>query len=243
MTTTKLHYETHLAEHYQWMLGDTSDESYFIKVFLESSQVFPKQNSVAIDLGAGTGLQSFVFAKMGFHVIAIDFCQSLLDELDRLKNNLPIITICDDITNIGNLVNKKVDLIACCGDTLTHLNDIKSIQLFIENIASLLNKEGQLYFSFRDYTIELVEHQRFIPVKFASNKLLTCCLEYFDNYVNVTDIIHYKKDDKWILKTSSYKKVRISALDVVYFLEKSGLKLVNMTRHKGMVHLIATLND
>ncbi|MCK6618860.1 MAG: hypothetical protein L6Q51_14580, partial [Cyclobacteriaceae bacterium] len=68
-------------------------------------------------------------------------------------------------------------------------------------------------------------------------------LEYSNDYVSVTDLIHYKTDDTWYLKTSTYKKVRISAVDVVYFIEKSGLKLVNMTKRKGMFHLIAKLID
>ncbi|GAB4475628.1 MAG: class I SAM-dependent methyltransferase [Thermoflexibacter sp.] len=241
MIETKKHYDSHLAEHYQWMLGDTSNESSFIKNLLESNEVFPKQNSVAIDLGAGTGLQSFVLAKMGYQVIAIDFCQYLLDEINHTKNNLSITTICDDITNFRNHINQKVDLIVCCGDTLTHLKDRQTIQLLIENISTSLHNNGYAYLSFRDYSIELTENQRFIPVKYESSKLLTCFLEYLDDYVRVTDLIHYKTDNIWNLKTSSYKKVRISTVDVVYFLEKNGLKLVNMTKNKGMVHLIAKL--
>lgn len=243
MTETKEHYDLHLAEHYNWMLGNTSDESNFIKNLLEGNKVFPKQNSVAIDLGAGTGLQSFVLAKMGYQVIAIDFCQYLLGEINHTKNDLPIATICDDITNFGNHINQKVDLIVCCGDTLTHLQDKQTIQLLIENISSSLHSNGYAYLSFRDYSIELLENQRFIPVKYDTDKLLTCFLEYSNDYVSVTDLIHYKADDIWNLKTSSYKKVRISAVDVVYFLEKNGLKLVNMTKNKGMVHLIAKLNN
>lgn len=243
MTETKKHYDLHLAEHYNWMLGNTSDESNFIKNLLESNEVFPKQNSMAIDLGAGTGLQSFVLAKMGYQVLAIDFCQYLLDEINQTNNNLPITTICDDITNFGNHIHQKVDLIVCCGDTLTHLKDRQTIQLLIENISSSLKSDGYAYLSFRDYSVELSGNQRFIPVKYDANKLLTCFLEYSDDYVSVTDLIHYKADDIWNLKTSSYKKVRISAVDVVHFLEKNGLKLVNMTKNKGMVHLIAKLNN
>jgi SAM-dependent methyltransferase len=243
MSETKKHYDLHLAEHYQWMLGDTSDESSFIKNLLESNEVFPKRNSLAIDLGAGTGLQSFVLAKMGYQVIAIDFCQYLLDEINQTKNDLTISTICDDIINFRNQIHQKVDLIVCCGDTLTHLPDRQAIQSLIQNSASSLKNGGHLYLSFRDYSIELIENQRFIPVKYESDKLLTCFLEYSNDYVNVTDLIHYKVNNIWNLKISSYKKVRISAIDVVYFIEKSGLKSVNMTKNKGMAHLIAKLCD
>lgn len=243
MSETKKHYDSHLAEHYQWMLGDTSDESSFIKNLLESNEVFPPKNGVAIDLGAGTGLQSFVLAKMGYQVIAIDFCQYLLDEINQTKSDLAISTICDDIINFRNHIHQKVDLIICCGDTLTHLPDRQAIHSLIQNSVSSLKNCGYLYLSFRDYSIELLENQRFIPVKYESDKLLTCFLEYSNDYVSVTDLIHYKTDDIWNLKTSTYKKVRISAVDIVYFIEKSGLKLVNMSKRKGMVHLIAKLCD
>ncbi|MFQ3577351.1 MAG: class I SAM-dependent methyltransferase [Cytophagales bacterium] len=239
MTTTKEHYDNHLAEHYVWMLGDTSNEQDFIRKLLSDHQISASENSYAIDLGAGSGLHSVAIAQMGFHVTSIDFCKTLLDEIDKRKDNLNIKTVCDDISNFKKYVRQPADLIVCGGDTLTHLPDINSVRNLIEECAFSLKENGYIYFSFRDYTNELTGIQRFIPVKSSSNKILTCFLEFSAEKVNVTDIVHYYENNKWKLLASSYVKIRISSTDVVYLLEKAGMKLLHVSKSKGMIHLIA----
>jgi 2-polyprenyl-3-methyl-5-hydroxy-6-metoxy-1,4-benzoquinol methylase len=118
--TAKDHYSNHLAHFYSWMIGDfdkaqAAQQEYFI-----ANNIVPGTNKVAIDLGAGHGLQSISLAKQGFKVIAVDFNRQLLDELADRKNDLPITPVLNDITEFIISSDEAAALIVCMGDTLTH---------------------------------------------------------------------------------------------------------------------------
>jgi len=53
---------------------------------------------------------------------------------------------------------------------------------------------------------ELINTQRFIPVKSDDNKILNCILEYDNDKVKVTDLLHEKTPKGWKQKESSYFK-------------------------------------
>ena len=66
---------------------------------------------------------------------------------------------------------------------------------------------------------------RVIPVKSDNSRILTCILDYEEEFVNVTDLLHEKINDVWIQKVSSYKKVRIFTKEIVGYLESNGMKI------------------
>ena len=89
----------------------------------------------------------------------------------------------------------------CCGDTITHLENKSAIETLINDCANVLNKKGQIVLSFRDYSAELNDQQRFIPVKSDNHNILTCILEYDANSVKVTDLLQQKIDNEWNQKS------------------------------------------
>lgn len=239
MVSTKQHYDNHLAEHYSWMLGDIKSKQMVFKEILLKNGVNVRKGSKAIDLGAGSGLHTIALAELGYEVIAIDFCEILLNEIARKNENLAIKTICDDILNVSKYLTEPVDFIVCAGDTLTHLQDLKSINQLIDTIAKLIKSNGIIYFSFRDYGTPLLGHDRFIQVKSDKDKIMTCFLEYTEKKVYVTDIIHYYKDNIWHTKLSTYKKLRLSSVDVIYFLEKAGSTILMFNKANNIIEIIA----
>jgi hypothetical protein len=98
--------------------------------------------------------------------------------------------------------------------------------------------EGKLILSFRDYSTELKDSSRFIPVKSDADRILTCFLEYFPEKVRVTDILHEKEDGRWQQKISSYEKVRVSENAVLNILKDTGFNIRFKVTHNRMLTII-----
>ena len=141
--------------------------------------------------------------------------------------------------NISDYQNKNPELIICCGDTITHLASEDEIGQFIKSIGTSLISKGKLILSFRDYSSELNDTMRFIPVKSDSERILTCFLEYFDKKVRVTDLLYERKENKWVQKVSSYNKVRVSKDMILAMLNKNGFSILLAETINRMITIIA----
>lgn len=236
--TTKEHYDKHLANFYSWMAGDFDTAKNLFKEFCINHKIKLFANKPAIDLGAGNGIQSVALAELGYRVTAIDFNEQLLSELSDKTDNLPIKIINSDIRNLKQF-NIQPELIVCCGDTLTHLESITEVKQLIADALEILCLNGKLILSFRDYSMELKDIQRFIPVKSDASRILTCMLEYFPDKIRVTDLLHEFENGRWIQKVSSYFKIRLSKETVIILMENLGLKIQYEQTEKGIINLIA----
>lgn len=234
----KKHYDDHLANFYSWMLGDFNEKKDEFVAFCKQNNIKPTKSKLAIDLGAGSGIQSVALAELGYQVLAIDFNQQLLDELHRNKGELPVEIINKDITEVIDFKNKQAELIVCCGDTISHLAGIEEIEKLITNISGTLTEKGLAVFSFRDYSKPLEDTSRFIPVKNDENRIHTCILEYFEDKVRVTDLLHEKIQNDWQQKVSSYYKVRISTEQITNILTNNGFGILHEEIIRGIVYLV-----
>jgi SAM-dependent methyltransferase len=239
MNTAKDHYDQQLASIYSWMAGTPEAAIKRNHDLLRQLGVNLSQG-LAIDLGAGSGFQSIPLAELGFSVVAIDFCESLLSELRNCAGNLPIRTIHDNILNFSKYVEEQAQVIVCMGDTLTHLESLDSVQSLLLSVEGTLAAQGELILTFRDYvSVEPQGSQRFIPVQSDESTILTCFLEYREDVVEVYDLLYRKEGDRWMLSTSSYPKLRIDKNWVCEQLRKSGLEVVQNTIINGMICIVA----
>ncbi|MEQ8683963.1 MAG: methyltransferase domain-containing protein [Imperialibacter sp.] len=236
---TKNHYDQHLSHFYSWMVGDFGQKAAEQQTFFEKNGIIPESFGLAIDLGAGHGLQAIPLARLGFSVTAIDFSATLLKELEERKGRLDITTIEADITDTHWHGSLKPELVICMGDTISHLESFEQLESLTLTMANLLTREGKLIYSFRDYSLALEDTQRFIPVKSDSNRIHTCLLEYFDDTVRVTDLLHEKQGEVWQQKVSSYTKLRLTSEIVSAMIEKCGLNVISEGVHNRMSYLIA----
>jgi uncharacterized UPF0146 family protein len=223
--TVKEHYDTHLANFYSWMTGDFETKQMEFQDFLKANAIIPSSTKRAIDLGAGHGLQSVSLSKLGFNVIAVDFNKQLLSELTINAKGLNIEILNDDIKKIKKFADKETELIVCCGDTISHLNNKTEVENLITDISTVLKSGSKTVLSFRDYSTELTGDDRFIPVKSDDNRILTCVLDYEKETVRVTDLLNEKTETGWKQKVSSYNKVRILTNEIVKILEANGMKI------------------
>ena len=233
------HYEYHLGSIYAWMTGDFRTRCDEFKQLLTEQAIVPSANKVAWDLGSAHGIQSIPLAEAGFQVLAVDFNQQLLQELQINAQGLPIRLLNGDIRNVSSF-SPAPELIVCCGDTLTHLDDHEDVRTFLLNLANALRSGGTLIVSFRDYARELKGVERFIPVKQDETKLLTCVLEYEVDWVYVTDVLHTQVDGKWQQQVSTYRKVRLLEEQVLEYLKAAGLHIRFHHTLNRMITIIAT---
>ena len=239
MTTTKEHYEKHLAKYYSWISGGLAQKIEENRKFFKDNQVWPRGSGVAVDLGAGSGFQSIPLAESGFRVIAIDLSKNLLAELKENAGDLPIEIVCDDLLNFPNHGPDGIELVVCMGDTLTHLNRHQDIRRLFKMIYNALEAGGRVILTFRDLTNKLKDLDRFIPVRNDANTIFTCFLEYEKDYVKVHYIIYERKKNHWKLKKSFFKKIRIFPSWTREMLQDIGFKIKICDIHNNVVCIIA----
>lgn len=238
MASVKAHYDNLLAPHYSWMSGGCELKFEENRKFFASHGIYPALSGVAVDLGAGSGFQSIPLAQSGFKVIAIDLSHDLLIELKAQAEGLSIVTIEDDLMNFTDHIPRNIELAVCMGDTLTHLQTQEGVQILLEKVYQALEYNGRLILSFRDLTSELMNLDRFIPVRSDSKKIFTCFLEYEKKHVKVHDIIYEKSEGRWVIKKSYFRKLRISPQWVNDCLLKGGLTVEDLSIDNGMVTIL-----
>ncbi|MUL38163.1 class I SAM-dependent methyltransferase [Gloeocapsopsis dulcis] len=240
MNSAKEHYDQHLGAIYSWMVGNENaalkqNRSLFRQIGLDVSS-----KGLAIDLGCGTGFQSIPLAEFGYSVVAIDSCAVLLSQLRERADILSMRIIHDDLLNFAKYISDQAQLVTCMGDTLTHLNSLDAVHNLITEVSRELVDGGILVLTFRDYvSVELRGHQRFIPVRSDGTRILTCFLEYYQEFVEVYDLLHHKVGTQWVLSASSYRKLRLDKNWLIKQMSELGLAIVRDTFDNGMVSIVA----
>ncbi|MGK7394198.1 MAG: class I SAM-dependent methyltransferase [Candidatus Cyclobacteriaceae bacterium M3_2C_046] len=237
--TVKQHYDNHLGHFYAWMIGDIQPKKNEFLNFCLRHDIVANGSGTAIDLGAGHGIQSLALSEAGFEVLAIDFNQTLLEELNQIKGDRNISTINEDMRNIANYKHINPDLVVCGGDTIAHLDSKEELSKFIADIGDVLNSKGKFIMSFRDYSQALTDTDRFIPVKSDSDRILTCYLEYFEKRIRVTDLLYQRIDGYWVQQVSSYFKIRISLQIVLNLLVYNSFEVQVQEKMNGMNIIVA----
>src|ERR1700678_888150 len=238
--TVRDHYADHLGPVYTWMVGDIDVALSRSAVELDALPLPAKVGGTAVDLGAGFGLHTLPLARRGFSVVAMDTCDSLLQELEARKESLPIHAVNADLSAFREHVGSPIDVILCMGDTLTHLPSLSSVESLFADVAARLGYGGLFVATFRDYvSTPLQGDGRFILVRSDAERILTCFLEYADTTVTVHDLLHQREGGPWRLLVSSYSKLRLSPQWVVERLCSLGLSVLLDAAPGGMIRVTA----
>ncbi|MDG2377251.1 MAG: class I SAM-dependent methyltransferase [Woeseiaceae bacterium] len=240
MKTVQGHYDQFLGPVYSWILGDFEIVVQRNDGFFASINLSPHGNGIAVDLGCGPGCQSLPLARRGFNVLAIDFCQDLLDELDTRKGNAAIHTVCDDLTNFRSHMPEPPELIVCMGDTLVHLPDKATVDAVIDDVCDSLAPRGKFIYAIRDYVSPAPEGpDRFIPIRASDEKIFTCFLDYKDDVVHIHDILHQRVDGEWQTEISDYLKLRLDGEYLNARMCSRGLVISDQYQADGMIVVTA----
>ncbi len=228
----KTHYKNHLSHFYTWMFGDFNEMVERQKKFFQDHHVSPSKTQLAIDLGAGSGFQSIALAELGFKVVSVDFSEELLNELKNKKPEIPV--RCQDIRDLSFAKELSPELIVCMGDTLTHLSSKEDVAKLVNDIYSVLTKNGKVIFTYRNLENFNSDLDRFIPVKSDDDRILTCVLEDVHDQMKVTDLLYEKIDGRWNLKKSSYMKIKIAPTWLKSIMEDLGFEISQSRLPSGM---------
>ncbi len=241
MKSVRNHYDEFLAPVYSWILGDFENAYHANVELFERLRLSPKQGDLAADLGCGPGFQSLPLAERGFRVVAIDFCQELLDELAGRAGDLQITTVCDDLTDFDQHIGESPDLIVCMGDTLVHLPDSATVDHLIDRVCSALKPGGTFVYSIRDYvSSEPTGADRFVPIRADDQQIFTCFLDYREKVVHVHDMLYAKEGGAWKMHISDYLKLRLDTAKINQRLQANGLDISQQLTEKGMIVVVAT---
>ena len=240
MGSVRKHYDNFLAEHYSWMFGDFNAKVRDNKDFFKLTGIEPRSGGKALDLGCGSGFQSIALEKLGFRVLSVDMCETLLNELRNRSAGRDINAVQGDILDHSVYADKgPFEVAVCMGDTLTHLQETQEVSALLANIYPHLEEGGRLALSFRDLTDELKGIDRIIPVRSDDDKIMATFLEYEATKVNVHDIVFVKGDSGWELRKSTYRKLRIGMHQVQDFLRQLGFSVISSEVQEGFSVIIA----
>lgn len=239
MTSVTEHYAKHLAPIYLWMAGGAEAALQAGAAEIEQLNLPLEAGASVVDLGAGFGMHAIALARNGARVIAIDTSAQLLGALERLAGSLPIQVVQADLLAFQSHITQAPAAILCMGDTITHLTDRGDVESLIERAGAALRSGGVFVLSFRDYSVPLVDDQRFIPVRSDTDRILTCFLEYEPEVVVVHDILHERTPQGWQTRVSHYRKLRLSPNALIASLESNGFSVRREDGMRGMVRLVS----
>jgi len=241
LVPVRKHYDEFLAPVYSWILGDFENAYHANVEMFAGLGLSPEQGDLAVDLGCGPGCQSLPLAEMGFRVVAIDFCQELLDELTERSGDLQVKTVCDDLTGFEKHIDEPPGLIVCMGDTLVHLPDETTVKNVIDRVTSELKPGGTFVYSIRDYvSIEPTGADRFVPIRADDEQIFTCFLDYRDDIVHVHDVLYRKEDGDWTFHVSDYLKLRLDTAALNLHIQANGLEICQQMTVRGMIYVVAS---
>lgn len=235
--TVTEHYANHLAPIYSWMIGDFEAACSGADAFYAEIGLPVGNGRLAVDLGCGHGVHAIPIARRGYRVVALDTSTHLLDELKSVAGELPIRIISADLMEFAAYLDiENASLIACMGDTLTHLPSVDAVDSLIHDAVRSLTPDGLFVLSFRDYaTHELKGSERFIPVRSDEDRIHTCFLDYRKETVLVHDIVHSRVDSSWQTSVSAYPKLRLQPGQVLATAETCGAMLIHRSADRGML--------
>jgi SAM-dependent methyltransferase len=228
-STVQEHYDTLLAEHYDWMFGVPVESKVAEQKILLHEILGTETTGVAVDLGCGSGFQTLALADLGYEVLALDISARLLRDLRARVGSRRITVKHANVLTLDSLVAKEsVSVAVCMGDTLPHLSSRHEVSRLFQSVSRALEPGGRFILTYRDLAGgELKGLDRFIAVRSDERRVMTCFLEFETaETVVVHDLIHSRDaEGQWTLHKSSYTKLRLLVDWVVAELGAAGLSI------------------
>lgn len=239
MPSVQEHYDGLLADVYSWMYGGWDAALARYTEFFAARGVAPHGSRRTIDLGAGCGFQAIPLARLGFTVTAIDLDRKLLAELEAHRENEDIEVVCGDLMDFRKSAPQSAELIVCMVDTLLHLPSQDDVKRLVADVYAALEPGGTFIATFRDFSVEMNELDRFIPVRSDDDTIFTCFLEFEPMSVKVHDLVYRRVDGRWTFAKSFYRKLRLRTDWVVTTLRAAGFSDVDTELDRGLIVVTA----
>ena len=160
------------------------EKNSFDEKHVETLKYLPPKGSFILDIGSGTGKDASYFAENGYTVTAVEPTKELREGAKKRHAHNSITWIDDSLPELKVLKSQdsQYDFIMMAS-VFMHLDE-KERAIAIKNIASLLKKDGILFFTTRHG--EVPEGRRMFDIKIDEVKKLcteaglTLCEAFFD---------------------------------------------------------------
>jgi len=238
VSSVREHYDGVLSPYYSRLLGNFDAKMAEQQALLERLGVkASRPGAMAVDLGCGSGVHSITLARLGFRVLAVDFCRPLLAELRERAAGLPVEAVPGDIRDVETLAPSDAEVVVCMGDTLSHLEREADLPRLFAGVATRLVAGGRFVLTFRELGAELRDLDRFLPLHASDDVIMACMLEYEAATVKVHDLVWVREADGWTFRKGAYRKLRLRVDAVTAHLESAGFTVERHAAPGGMVAL------
>ncbi|WFU40956.1 methyltransferase domain-containing protein [Bradyrhizobium sp. CB82] len=237
------HYDKLLCKYYDWMLGGFDQAADASARLFTELKIIGADGATALDLGAGTGVQSVPLATAGFSVTAVDLSACLLAELEKHAKDLPVQPVQGDMLNPATYAKAApFDIVVCMGDTLTHLGNEQEVYRLFANVMSVLKSGGPLILSWRDMSgpVSPTGAPQAYPVRLDQDRLFTTVIaEAGPYFVSSTDIITVRGEKDWEFGQDSYYKIRLGQMRCVQMLLACGFWIQTVFKSEPLTYVVA----
>ncbi len=239
----KNHYENFLSKHYLKVFGGYEKNIERNLEFFRGNSIISAGNSTAFDLGCGCGFQSIPLSVCGFSVFAVDADEMLLKNLAGFveENGIRNVhVIKSDIFTFIESTELSPDLIVCMGDTLSHLESVEHVKKFLGRCTDKLLPNGILSLSFRDYSKDITDENRFVFTGGDRDSFFECFIEKDGDKLKTYDISHIWNCEKqnWETEISKYFKCVLFPGMIDDFLQERRMENIHSIEDRGMIFKI-----
>jgi 2-polyprenyl-3-methyl-5-hydroxy-6-metoxy-1,4-benzoquinol methylase len=236
------HYDNILRDSYSWMFGDFDAKVSQTERFFNELNLTPSLNRLAVDIGAGSGFQTIPLLRRGFAVHSVDVSAALLKELQSRVVSQSLFIHQQEATVFLSLFESSIELLVCMGDTLTHFASRAAVTEFFGRAHHKLLSGGQMILSFRNYANAKNGHSEIISVRTEAERSLSCILDYYQEYLRVTDVIREYEGGEWKTRRGIYHKLRLSPQWVEAELKQIGFKAAQVATKDDFILVSAQKN-
>jgi SAM-dependent methyltransferase len=233
--SVQAHYDQLLGPIYSWTLGDFNERSKGTAALVRDLIGAEHHGKRALDLGCGTGVQTLALASLGFHVTGVDFSEEILKEYRQRTAGSNVSVQVADISAFN--AGTDFDAALCFGDTVSHLQSWEAVRGMFRCVHHALRPGGDFFLASRDHSRVYSGTDRFLLIRADDTRSMICALEDEGEHVRVTDLVSERKDGKTSLRTSTYRKLRVSPTTLAAELREAGFTLTEPTCSPAGVYL------
>lgn len=100
---------------------------------------------ITVDLGCGTGNLSLLLREKGYDIIAVDASPMMLNILrEKVTEQERILLLCQDLEELDLYGTAR--LFVCTLDTVNHLQDERSVEMFFQRVGLFCETDGLFIF-------------------------------------------------------------------------------------------------
>ena len=175
----------------------------FFRVLVENHRI-----KRALDAGCGTGFHSFLLAKLGVDMTAVDVSPAMVAKVKEHATvlDLNVKAIASNFQTTPEKLDGGFDAVFCMGNTLAHILSQGEMQNTLTTFSSLVHEQGILFAQVVNFRKILREKKKIQSVKEADDKIFVRSYEYCKDWIEFNLLTLTRKNGNL---TDSMRSIRL----------------------------------